>query len=113
MLAACGILFTRLRKRRRSRLGIGLPLAGRVQALYRSTYQLLIRAGMPKDYTETEGQVTKYLLEAGVLTGPDEAEKMKQLVLDANYGFRELTKADTAFMEEIYRRTRKKKNRHS
>ena len=37
---------------------------------------------------------------------------MKRLVLDANYGFRELTKADTAFMEEIYRRTRKKKNRN-
>ena len=67
---------------------------------------------MPKDYTETEGQVTKYLLEAGVLTDPDEAEQMKRLVLDANYGFRELTKADTAFMEEIYRRTRKKKNRN-
>ena len=114
LLAVCGILFTRLRKRRRSRLGIGLPPSGRVQALYRSTYQLLIRAGMPKDYTETEGQVTKYLLEAGVLTGPDEAEKMKQLVLDANYGFRELTKEDTAFMEEIYRRTKKKarKNRN-
>nr|WP_294528581.1 transglutaminase-like domain-containing protein [uncultured Blautia sp.] len=107
VLAAGWLLFAKQRKRRKCRLGIGLPPAGRVQALYRSVYQLLIHAGMPKEYTETEGQVTKYLLDAGVLTDLEEAEKMKLLVLEANYGFRELSKEDTAFMEELYRRTRK------
>ena len=107
VLTVCGCIFAKQRKKKRSRLGIGLPPSGRVQALYQSIYQILVHAGMPETYTETEGQVTEYLLSAGIFTDTAEGDKMKQLVLEANYGFRELSQEDADFIKEIYKRTKR------
>lgn len=107
-----GILAGILRKllgERKRRLGLGQPTDGQVRALYRSIYQALVKAGMPGEYTAADGQVMEFLRSLCPEVTEEEAACIQEMVLTANYGFRELSEEDVRRMRALYRRVRRRR----
>lgn len=94
----------RILRQRKLRLGLGQSAEGQVRALYRSIYRRLVLAGMPEDYTAADGQVAEYLRELWQEFSSEEAARLQDLVLTANYGFRRLEAEDVVWMRLVYRR---------
>lgn len=110
VLLALGIIISFTKKivvQRKLRLGLGKDSTGQVRALYHSIYQMLVLAGMPEEYTAADGQVMKQLCQKCPAFTEEDAVRLQNMVLMANYGCQEQTPSDAQWMLRVYKQTSK------
>ena len=100
-LAAVIFLINKIRKMRRDRYGIGEEPAGQLRALYRTLYGRLVKKGMPQEYTLADESMAEYLRTRYPALAEEDINRLKMLVLNASYGFGEITEDDIRWFRKI------------
>ena len=104
VLLAVVILFFLVKKIRRTRTekyGTGEDPAGQVRALYRTFYKKLIKKGMPPECTFADDSMADYLRKNCPSLPDEDISRLQALILNASYGFREVTKSDVQWLRVI------------
>ena len=100
-LAAVIFLINKIRKMRRERYGIGEEPAGQLRALYRTFYGRLVKKGMPQECTLADESMAEYLRTRYPALAEEDINRLQMLVLNASYGFGEITEEDIRWVRKI------------
>ena len=106
LLAAVIVFFLvkKIRRTRKEKYGTGEDPAGQVRALYRTFYKKMQKKGMPPQCTFADDSMADYLRKNCPSVPDKDISRLQTLILNASYGFREITKSDVQWLRAIFKK---------